>query len=187
MIYSLSGVLESSRSGWVIISVGGVGYKVFTPQGHKLPHYGSKLKLFTYLYIREDTAELYGFLSEEELRFFEVLVSVSGVGPKSALNLLSLAAPEKLVAAIKSGNSNLLERSAGIGRRTAERLVVELKDKVKLFKEGNVETMAADEDIIEALSAMGYSRKQSKEVLLKIDPKLIGLGERLKDALKKIR
>ncbi|MEK7195898.1 MAG: Holliday junction branch migration protein RuvA, partial [Patescibacteria group bacterium] len=133
---------------------------------------------------------LYGFLEEKELKLFEALVSISGVGPKTALGILSLAPVDNLVAAIARGESDLLQRSAGIGRKTAARVVMELKDKVFVeigTGEETVRLMESDEDVYEALLSLGYSAKQAKAAMDKIDPKLKGVDERLREALQKLR
>ena len=128
--------------------------------------------------------ELYGFLSEDELVYFEMLISVSGVGPKSALSILDVARLDELSAAIKEGRPDLLTRASGIGRKTAERVIVELRTKVQSAKSGLVlEKMETDADLIEALSNLGYRREDARAALAKVDPKIHGVEERLKAAL----
>ena len=192
MIYFVSGKLESKKVNYVVVEAGGIGYKIFVPIPaiKKLPGLGEEVKLLTYFHVREDVMSLYGFLEEKELNFFKALVSVSGVGPKTALGILSVAPVDNLVAAIARGESDLLQRSSGIGRKTAARVVMELKDKV--FVEGGtgeetVRLMESDEDVYEALLSLGYSAKQAKAGMDKIDPKLKGVDARLKEALQKMK
>src|SRR3989344_884391 len=192
MIYFVSGKLESKKVNYVVVEAGGIGYKIFVPVStiKKLPALGGEVKLLTHFHVREDIMSLYGFLEEKELNFFEALVSISGVGPKTALGILSLAPVDNLVAAIARGESDLLQRSSGIGRKTAARVVMELKDKV--FVEGGtgeetVRLMESDEDVYEALLSLGYSAKQAKAGMDKIDPKLKGVDARLKEALQKMK
>lgn len=191
MIYTLSGKLTRVKTNFIVLDVGGVGYKVFVlpAAAEELKgKTGSDISLFTYLYIREDASDLYGFLSEKELAFFELLVSVSGIGPRLGLGVLSVASVPQLEAAIKNGESELLQRSSGIGRRMADRLIVELRDKIKsVGGEESLKEMERDSDIYEAMVNLGYTREQAKAAIRKIEPELKGLNERLKDALKKVR
>lgn len=193
MISGLSGKIVANREGEAEVEVGGVCFKVFVPRRYskQLPKLGTGVRFYTCLYLnREETAELFGFLTEEELGMFKMLVTVSGVGPKMALNILSSTAPDRLATAITQGRADIIEKAQGVGKKTAMRIALDLKDKIKAKKINlslGLEESGADEEIIEALSALGYKRSAIKEVLEKIDPKLIKLGDRLKDALKKIK
>ena len=173
-----------------MVGVGGFDFRVAVSLGtsERLPAVGHEVELFTHLHLKEGGADLYGFLSEPELRFFEALISVTGVGPKSALSILGVASAEQLAAAISKGEVDLLQRSSGIGRKTAERIVLELKDKLgSVGGEEGAGLMEADSDILEALLSLGYRRDKAKEAVKKIDPALATASERLRDALKKIR
>ncbi len=192
MIYFVSGKLESKNVNYVVVEAHGIGYKIFVPMPaiKKLPGLGEEIKLLTYFYVREDTMSLYGFLEEKELNFFKALVSISGVGPKTALGILSVAPVDNLVAAITRGESDLLQRSSGIGKKMAARVVVELRDKVFVDSgtgEETVRLMESDEDVYEALLSLGYSAKQAKAGMEKIDPKIKGVDARLKEALQKMK
>ncbi len=189
MIYSLTGNLVSKKDNFVVLDVNGVGYKVFVSGREKLVPVGSETTLFTFFRSREDGIDLYGFRDEKELAFFELLLSVSGVGPKSALNIISLATVPRLISAIKSGEADLLQKSSGIGRKTSERLIVELRDKLKNETGADLSNsqLESDNDIYEAMVGMGYTRDQVKTAILKIDPKLEKLDDRLRDALKKAK
>lgn len=192
MIYSISGKLSNRGENFVVVDIGGVGFKVFLSArtAKSLPRIGEDINLATYLYVREDALELYGFLSESERDFFVQLNAVSGIGPKSALGVLSVARVDELAVAINAGKTELLTRVSGIGRKTAERIVLELKGKIKAGSADSLGTlgrMESDVDAEEALVGLGYTRQQAKEALAKIDPKITKLEDRIKEALKKAR
>jgi Holliday junction DNA helicase RuvA len=187
MIYSVSGKLTLKDGHLAVVDAHGFGIKLFASKQtiEALPPMGTDVKFFTHLYVREDALDLYGFSSAEELTFFEMLISVSGVGPKSALSILDIAPLGELSAAIKEGRPDLLTRASGIGRKTAERVIVELKTKVQSTKSGLViEKMGIDADLIEALTSLGYRREEARAALAKVDMKISGTEERLKAALK---
>jgi Holliday junction DNA helicase RuvA len=187
MIYSVSGKLVLKGANFAVIEAGGLGLKVFAPTRTlgAIRATDEIVKLFTYFNVRESGMELYGFLSEEELIFFEMLISVSGVGPKSALAILDVAKLDELAAAIKEGRPDLMTRASGVGRKTAERIIVELRNKVQSSKAGSVvEKMEADADLIEALSNLGYRREEARAALSKVESSAVGVEERLKAALK---
>lgn len=187
MIYSVEGIVSQKADHFVVVSAGGFGIKLFASAEtiKATPPEGNKVKLFSHLYVREDALDLYGFGTAEELRFFELLISVSGVGPKSALSILDVAKLDELSAAIKEGRPDLLTRASGIGRKTAERVIVELKSKVQSAKSGLVvEKMETDADLLEALMSLGYRRDEARVALAKLDPALSGTEDRLKAALK---
>jgi Holliday junction DNA helicase RuvA len=190
MIYTLTGELALKKENFIVIDASGVGYKVFISSSLQggLPATGSRLKVFIYTHIRENAFELYGFLEEKDLDFFELLVSVSGIGPKSAMGILSVGSIDRLSTAIANGETELLQKSSGVGRKTSERIILELKDKVKSFggKE-TVKMMESDNDIYEAMASLGYTVKQIKDVIGEIDPNLKNVSDRLRDALKKIK
>ncbi|OHB22506.1 MAG: Holliday junction DNA helicase RuvA [Parcubacteria group bacterium RIFCSPLOWO2_01_FULL_48_18] len=187
MLYSLSGKLIEKKKDFVVAEAGGIGFKVFTSRetANHLPQPPANIKLFCYLYLREDRLELYGFRSEEEMRTFELLNSVTGIGPKSALGILGIASLDRLKAAIAEGKNELLTRASGIGHKTAERIILELKDKIS---EGDhktaVEAMESDLQVEEALTALGYPRPQARETLRKVSKETQGIEARLKEALK---
>ena len=126
MIYSLSGTLVLKRENLIVVEAGGVGYKLFVAENvaQGLPSIGSQVKVFYYLNLKQDGLELYGFASEAELRLFEKLISVNGVGPKSALGILSVSKIDQLVAAINGGKVELLTRASGVGKKTADVVTV---------------------------------------------------------------
>lgn len=178
------------KNNFFVVEVGGVAFRVRTSFNvlKSLPQIGKNVNLFTYLHVREDALELYGFLAEEELELFEMLISVSGIGPRSALGILGVEKPEKLKAAIGEGRSELLTKASGIGKKTAERIVLELRSKIKLEgAEKIVGIMESDHDIIEALANLGYTKTQAKDALSKIDSKTTKMEDRIKEALRLLR
>lgn len=189
MLYSITGRLVRSGDSFLIVETAGLGLKVFVGNRtrEKVPPAESEIKLFSYLYLREEGLELYGFLTEQELRLFELLNSVSGVGPKSALAILDIADFQSLSAAIKEGRPDLLTRASGIGRRTAERIILELKSRVLAPESGAaVKKMEGDADIVETLVGLGYRRDEAKRALENVDAAIAGVEARLKAALKSL-
>jgi holliday junction DNA helicase RuvA len=187
MLYSVRGRVALKEGNFAVVEAAGLGIKLFASKEtlKALPAAGQETKLFAHLYVREDIFDLYGFGTAEELTFFEMLISVSGIGPKSALSILDIAPLAELSAAIKEGRPDLLTRASGIGRKTAERVIVELKSKVQSAHSSVVvEKMETDADLLEALVGLGYRRDEARAALSRIDPKIIGMEERLKAALK---
>jgi Holliday junction DNA helicase RuvA len=186
MIYSIFGKLALKDGSFVVVETGGVGMKLFASKQtvEALPPIGTEVKFFCHLHVREDALDLFGFTSPEELEFFEMLISVSGVGPKSALSILDIAQLDELSAAIKEGRPDLLTRAAGIGRKTAERVIIELRTKVSSSKSGAVvEKMQTDSDLVEALMSLGYHRDQARAALAKVAETVVGTEDRLRAAL----
>src|SRR3989344_9158865 len=188
MIHYLTGKVAGKGENFAVIENNGVGFKIFLTSDtlNKLPAAGSEVKIFCYLYIREETGlELYGFLKEEELNFFGLLNSISGIGPKTALNILAIDRLENIMAAIIENRPDLLTRASGIGQKTAERVILELKSKIKL-KTAKILTQKLDLDteVEEALVGLGYSRRQVREILSKIPSEMTKIEERLKEALR---
>lgn len=187
MLYSISGKLIFKGDNFFAVEAGGVGFRIFASERtiHRGGAVGNDIRLFTHFHVREDAMELYGFLSEEERSFFELLISVSGVGPKSALSIIDIAELDELAAAIHEGRPDLLTKASGIGRKTAERIIVELRSKVASLHSGAVvEKMDTDVDLVEALSNLGYRREEAREALLKVPREIEGVEARLKEALR---
>src|SRR3989344_5097545 len=183
MIYSLRGKLIVKRENFLVIDVGGVAFKVNASLNvvKSLPAIGELVNIFTHLHVREDALDLYGFLIEEELQFFEMLISISDIGPKSALGILSVDKIENLKSAIIEGRSELLTKASGVGKKTAERVVLELRGKLSQAGSGKiVGLMETDQDLIEVLSGLGYTRLQAREALAKVDSKINKLEKRAK-------
>lgn len=190
MIYSLSGILSQKRQLFAVVDVGGVGYKVFLPLRvyEALPEIGEQVFLYCHFVVREDAQDLYGFLREYDLMFFEKLLSVNSVGPKSALAIMGLSESEELAAAITEGRSDVFIRAAGVGKKTAERVVLELRGKLPVLRsEEAVARMEHDMDVEEALVGLGYARHDAKRVVGKIDKNISDIESRLRAALKVLK
>ena len=138
--------------------------------------------------MRDDALQLFGFGRYEELRLFEQLISVSGVGPKTALNIFNVASANDIISAIVSADASVLKKVSGIGAKTAERLVLELKNKVMpgvgVGEMKSVDELGVDSDAVEALVSLGYSANQSREALKKVEPEIKEIGQRVKASLK---
>lgn len=169
MIASLEGKLESLGDCWAVIKVSGIGMQVFIPTTtlSGLGSIGSDVKVYTHLHIREDNITLYGFTSSNELELFKILINVTGLGPRMALAMLSTMDTEQLVLAIASGNADLLTSIPGIGNKMANRLVLELKDKigVSLVSTPTVELAQVNADVLAALTVLGYSASEATRAL----------------------
>lgn len=191
MIAFLRGKILNKHKNYLIIEVADVGYQVFVNQSLFSEFVtGQSVELYTHQYIKEDALDLYGFKNLVELEMFELLLSISGVGPKSALGILSVATTEELKVTIARGDSSILTKVSGIGRKTAERIVLELRDKVvsvgagDIIAGGGAASGLAQSDEIDALMALGYSLQQAREALRDIDPSLKNSSERIRAALK---
>lgn len=186
MIYHLNGTLELCEEGSCVIDCGGVGYKLFISDNtytSVVGQVGNKMKLLTYLQVREDAVELYGFKTNDELSAFKLLITVSGVGPKAAMSILSLLTPDKLSMAICSEDTKTISKANGIGAKTAARVVLELKDKIaKQVFASSDSTMAQApisfakssnlSEALDALVVLGYSKAEAQRALGGIDPSL---------------
>lgn len=180
MIAYLEGKIIGRSENQLIVQTGGLGYRVFTtPQVASSSN--DNVKLHTYLQVREDVLALFGFESKEDLDFFEMLISVSGVGPKMALQILSAGNTELIKNAIAAQDVAVFTKIGGVGKKTAEKIILELKGKVGLV--GAVVGGAGSEDLLLALESLGYSSREIKDVLGKIDNAL-PLEEKMRQALK---
>ena len=196
MISHLNGILEHIDKNHLVVDVGNVGYHVNVPTSAftRLPKVGEKIKLFTYQVVREDELSLYGFLAKEERNLFSLLLTVNGVGPKASLSILSGFPIDKLVTAITKGNVDLICTVPGIGKKTAQKLVIELKEKVAKAYAIKPSDMAIGiqgdapiiSDAISALIALGYSPREARDAILKsgIDLSSQGVEDIIKQALK---
>lgn len=190
MIYSIKGKLTEKRDHFFVVEISGIGFQIKSSFNvlKNLSQIGSEVNVFTYLHVREDALELYGFLDKEELNFFKMLIGISGIGPKSALGIMGVEKVEKLKAAINEGRPELLTKASGVGKKTADRIILELRGKLKQEESGKiVGLMESDQDIVEALANLGYSKNQAKEALAKVDSKIIKMEERIKEALKLLK
>jgi Holliday junction DNA helicase RuvA len=188
MIASLQGAVESLGSDWAIVNVGGVGFRVYMPTSvlSTLGAVGESVKLHTHLHVKEDDISLYGFSSANELQLFETLIGVSGLGPRLALAMLSTMSVEQLTMAIATGSTALLTSVPGIGKKMAERLVLELKDKIGAGLIAIPAARMAEEhaEVLAALTSLGYSVTEASQAVATLprDSKLT-LEEQVKLAL----
>jgi len=188
MIAGLHGKLESLGNNWAIINVGGISFQVYMPTStlSTLGAIGKEVKLHTYLHLREDNAALYGFASTEELGLFQNLISVSGIGPKLALAALSAMNIEKLTMAIVTGSVDLLTEIPGIGKKTANRLILELKDKLGAgwITTPGVQLAEENAEVLAALTSLGYSVTEATRAVASLPPASeLSLEEKVKLAL----
>ena len=206
MFYYISGKLALLEPSFAVVDAGGVGYKLsisqttFSQLSHKSGNTsGESTTLYTYLSVREDGIELFGFYSTEELDAYKLLITVSGVGPKAAISILSQMTPQKLTVAILNDDKRSISQANGIGPKTAARIILELKDKLSKtsftsneadgdFTDTLVGTNNFDKraDAQEALIALGYSRNEAYSVLKAIDVSSMELDDIIRAALKKI-
>lgn len=171
-----------------MLETGGIGYKIFSTSETILiakKKVGEILNFWTHLAVREDALDLYGFTEKEELDFFTLLISVSGIGPKTALGVLSLSPVKNLRRAIGSGDPTHLTKVSGIGKKIADKIVLELRDKID-FLEGDADEsdMRGESDALEALKALGYNEREAREALKKLPASSAGTSDRIKQALK---
>jgi Holliday junction DNA helicase RuvA len=190
MISFLRGRILNKATNYFILDVRDVGYQIFAGETFLNDlKVGSEAEIFTHHQVREEASDLYGFKTLEDLELFALLLTVSGIGPKSALGVLTIASAADIKEAIIRGDANLLTKVSGIGKKTAERLVLELKSKV--IRSGGA-TLTANSaaltgsDEIDALMSLGYSLSDAREALNLVDPSITDSGERVKMALKKM-
>ena len=186
MIASITGKVTHKATNYIIAQIAGVGYKIFvTPILMATVKLNQDISLVIHTYVREDQITLYGFPTLPELEFFEMLLTVSGVGPKSALGIMSLAEVDMIKSAIASEDPSVFTKVAGIGRKTAERVIVELKGKLK--DQVDARPVAKEHsDALDALVALGYSDKEARAALKNIPSEVKDLQAKIKLALKNL-
>lgn len=194
MISYIKGKLEAKNLDSVIIEVGGIGYKIFMSVNSmdRLGEAGTDVKVYTYMRVREDDISLYGFCSNEELKMFEQLLGVSGVGAKVALSILANISPSSFALAIITGDINTLKGLPGIGAKSAQRMILELKDKMKTQEAIETEVVPVQttvkndkaKDAIEALQVLGYAKRDIELVIGKINTEELSVEEIIKQGLK---
>ena len=190
MISFLRGKILRRALNFIIIDVRDVGYKVFVNSASlSEAAEGQQAEFYIHQHVKEDALDLYGFRSLEELEMFELLLSISGVGPKSALGVLVVGKVGDIKESIARGDSSLLTKVSGIGKKTAERIVLELREKVgKMAIGSQIGTggmgISIGGDEIDALMSLGYSLQQAREALQKVDPSITDTGKRIKEALR---
>ncbi len=189
MIAGLDGTLEQVHADSAVVKVGGISFQVYTPVSTlgRLGSPGDRVRLHTYLHLKEDASALYGFTTPQELDLFKMLISVSGVGPRSALSMLSSLSPDELASAILSDNVELITQAPGIGKKTASRLVVDLKGKLEKGWGGlgGASPTSNNADIIGALTTLGYSTADASRAAAAVPASQdLSLEERIRLALR---
>lgn len=198
MLYNLKGKLTVSAADFIVVECGGVGFKCFTTLNtvQNIGKTGDEVNVFTYLAVREDAMDLYGFASQAELDAFKLLISVSGIGPKAAVAILSELTPDRLVVCIAAGDTKAITAAQGVGKKTAERVVLELKDKMagiavsgeaKIAAAGvaNLSDGSSAGEAVEALVALGFSQSDAAVVVGKMD-KSLTVDEMIRLGLKQL-
>ena len=193
MFAYIKGSLEEKGNNYVVIEVGGIGYKIFMSESaiSKMCDLGGIIKIHTYYYVREDNISLYGFLTKEELKMFELLLSVSGIGAKSAITMLSNISPSSFALAVISNDVNSLKKIPGVGPKSAQRIILELKDKLKTQQgveessEVKVEIQKSENvsEAMEALQILGYNKREVEKAFEKIANTDVSVEELIKKAL----
>jgi len=200
MISYIKGILEHKDVDYIIVDVNGIGYKIFTSLStiQSLKEVGSEVKIYTYLQVREDNISLYGFASIEELKMLELLLKVSGVGPKVALSIISNISPSKFSLAIITDDEKTLAKVPGIGKKTAQRIILELKDKIKK-EQKDISSYSEDSDnfdidkkdtkaseAIAALMVLGYTALEASRAVSAVYSDELDLEDIIKNSLKKL-
>lgn len=196
MFAYIKGTLENKCKDHIVIESGGIGYKVFTSliSMEAIGQLGDNIKAYTTLYVREDIMNLYGFATLEELSMFELLISVSGIGPKAAISLLSTLTPARFGFAVITDDANILAQAQGIGKKTAQRIILELKDKIKKQNIDNSEISKDKRSSLEcesnnvsesinALMILGYNKTEATKAITKINYEDLSIEEIIKEAL----
>lgn len=185
MISSLSGTVRHKESNSLVIDVGGVGYRVMVPHDVAIEaSLSAPIFLWTHLAVRETSLDLFGFIERDTLNLFELLITISGIGPKTALGILNVATPATLRQAVASADTSYLTRVSGIGKKNAEKIVLELKDKLKVTDTDKSIDARSEGDALEALVSLGYSERDARDALKKVPKEVVGASDRVKSALK---
>lgn len=197
MLYNVRGKLTVSDVNFIVVECGGVGFKCFTTLNtvKNIGKIGDEVNVFTYLAVREDAMDLYGFATLDELNAFKLLITVSGIGPKAAAAILSELAPDRLAICIASGDAKAITKAQGVGKKTAERVVLELKDKMGAITVGNTSDVVSSvatvgessnsAEAVEALVALGYSQSDAAVVVGSMD-KSLSVDEMIRNGLKQL-
>lgn len=197
MLYNIRGKLTVSDVNFIVVECGGVGFKCFTTLNtvKNIGRTGDEVNVFTYLAVREDAMDLYGFATLDELNAFKLLISVSGIGPKAAAAILSELAPDRLAVCIASGDAKAITKAQGVGKKTAERVVLELKDKMGSIAVGDTSDVVSSvasvgensnsAEAVEALVALGYSQSDAAVVVGGMD-KSLSVDEMIRNGLKQL-
>lgn len=194
MFAYVKGILEEKMSNYVVVETAGIGYKIFMSKNAilKIGELGDNVKIYTHYHVREDEISLYGFLTGEELKLFELLISVSGVGAKSAIAMLSNITPSEFIMCVVKNDITRLTKLPGIGQKSAQRIVLELKDKLKTEQEtvkaeeteNVIQVTDSIEEAISALQILGYNKKEIEKALQKFDYQSMTIEEIIRNGLK---
>ena len=192
----IKGIIELKFNDFIVVDVNGIGFKIYMSQTaiNNLPEIGEQVKIFTHMQVREDDISLFGFNTQEELRMFELLIGVSGIGAKSAISMLSNIEPSSFAIAVISDDVDRLTKLPGIGKKTAQRVILELKDKLKQESietkinaeeiKQEIEDNSKVEEAVSALRVLGYTKPQIDKVIDKIDVNMLSIEDIIKQALK---
>ncbi len=188
MISRLTGTIAYIDPKYIVLDVSGVGYKVATTSDilSKLGKDEEKVTLWTFLAVRENALDLYGFLTLAELNFFELLITISGIGPKTALGILNAASVHAIETAVQTGDTSHLTKVSGIGKKVAEKIVMELKDKIDKVAHTpeSKSAMKNDADALEALKSLGYTQNEARDVLKELPKTITKTSDKVREALK---
>lgn len=198
MYYYIRGKYITRKDNFVVIEAGGIGYKIYTSALNleKMPAAGTEITMYTHLYVREDVQDLYGFSSNEEITLFLQLMSVSGIGPKAALSIMSVMTCEQFALAVITNDTKAITKAQGVGPKVAQRIILELKDKLKTenalpedIKATSVEQENHQSEAVTALVVLGYTANEAKRAVSGVDPELpveIIIKEALKILMKQV-
>lgn len=187
MIARLKGTVGFIGGNFTVLETSGVGYKVFTTADTlRLLGKETEATLWIHTAVRENALDLYGFRERSELEFFEMLIAISGIGPRSALGIISVAPVDTLRRAISSGDTSYLTKVSGIGRKIAEKIVIELRDKLGGLEGVYSTVMKEETDALSALEALGYSAREAREALKTVGAEATSTQDKLKAALRKL-
>lgn len=199
MIAFIKGTVAGIGKEQVILDNQGIGYGIYVPQTvlEQIPQNGEEVKLYTYMHVREDAMQLFGFLRQEDKEIFKLLLGVSGIGPKGALGILSTISPDDLRFAVLAGDAKAISKAPGIGSKTAQKVIIELKDKLKIEDAWDLAaqsasaapavTTAVKQDAIEALTALGYGTTQAAKAVSMVEiTETMQVEDVLKQALRNI-
>lgn len=184
MITHIKGTVIDKEERSIVVDVHGIGYKVFvTGNTIEKVREGNETALWTHLAVREDAQTLFGFPTKDELSFFELLISISGIGPKTALGILNVSSVSNIRKAVTSGDTSHLTKVSGVGSKLANKIVLELKGKFGAEEESGI-SLRDEVDALEALKALGFKHNDAREALKQVDQTVTDTGERVKKALK---
>ena len=189
MISSVSGIIEDKGTDYVEINLGIIGLKIFTSQLDisNMPKIGAVIKLYTFLKVKEDDMQLYGFITKESVEMFILLISVSGVGPRSALSILSALTPHDIYESVNLENVTALQVGSGVGKKLAQKIILELKDKISSINTVPTDTPSSlDPEVITALLSLGYTRTEIMKTIRSIDNNNLTLEEKIRASLNKL-